>query len=267
MAPVLKSHKIGVLTPKRCIDLNCDVGESYGAYTIGNDDVLLKLASSVNIACGFHGGDAAVMRRTVELAVANNVAIGAHPGLPDLAGFGRRVMQVSAQEVYDMTLYQIAALEGFVLVAGGVMKHVKPHGALYNMLAPNETLSRGFVRAVADFDKSLTVVGLAGSIFLKTALDAGLKVAHEAFADRSYQADGSLTPRTNKGAIVSSAGEAAVQAVRIAVEKRVFSMSGAELSINAQTICLHGDSPHSAKYARAVVRSLKAAGVEIRALV
>lgn len=266
MVPVLKSSKIGTLAPKACIDLNCDVGESYGAYKIGNDEALLKLASSVNIACGFHGGDAAVMRRTVELAIANNVAIGAHPGLPDLAGFGRRAMHVSAQEIYDMTLYQIAALEGFVLVQGGAMKHVKPHGALYNMLAPNEVLSEGFVRAVADFDKSLTVVGLAGSVFLKTASDMGLKIAHETFADRSYQADGSLTPRSQAGAIVSSAGEAAAQAVSIAVEKRIFATDGSELLINAQTICLHGDAPHSDKYARAVVRSLKAAGVEIRAL-
>ena len=260
----LQPHKTSALAVKPMIDLNCDVGESFGAYSIGNDDTLLKLATSVNIACGFHGGDANVMRRTVELAIKYGVAIGAHPGLPDLAGFGRRTMNVSPQEVYDMTLYQIAALEGFVRVAGGRMSHVKPHGALYNMLAVREELSQAFVRAVVDFDKSLIVVGLAASIFVQVSLDGGVRAMHEAFADRTYQPDGSLTPRTRPDALMKSTGEAAAQAVGIALHQRAFATDGSELRIRADTICLHGDSPHSARYARAVVRALKSAGVELR---
>ncbi|MCS6809184.1 MAG: LamB/YcsF family protein [Candidatus Kapabacteria bacterium] len=260
-----RANKLG-LQAKLCIDVNCDVGESYGAYTIGNDEALMKLATSVNIACGFHAGDPAVMRRTVALAIKHGVSIGAHPGLPDRIGFGRRMMQITPHDVYDMTLYQIAALQGFVAAQGGAMRHVKPHGALYTMLASHEALAQSFAQAVIDFNNKLIVVGLAGSVFLQIAECMGLSVAHEAFADRRYQPDGSLTPRTEPCALVQSVGEAAAQAVRIAQEHTAVAVDGSEVPIYAQTICLHGDSPHSTKLARAVVRSLKSAGIELRAL-
>jgi UPF0271 protein len=262
-----KPQGITNLSTKPCIDLNCDVGEGFGVYSIGNDDALLKLATSVNIACGFHGGDAAVMRRTVRLAVENGVAIGAHPGLPDLAGFGRRTMNVSAQEVYDLTLYQIGALDGFARAAGGSMIHVKPHGALYNMLAANGELSEAFAQAVKDFDEKLILVGLAASALTEAGEKLRLRTAHEAFADRSYQPDGTLTPRSRPDALMHSTGEVVAQAVGIALHGRAFATDGSELLVKAHTICLHGDSPDSAKSARAVVRGLRAAGIDVRSLV
>lgn len=267
MQAEFKPRRLNELAIKPCIDLNCDIGEGFGAYTIGNDDALLKLATSVNIACGFHGGDAAVMRRTARLAVENGVAIGAHPGLPDLAGFGRRTMQVTPQEVYDMTLYQIGALEGFVRSASGAMTHVKPHGALYNMLAASSELSEAFVQAVKDFDTGLILVGLAASALTEMGEKYDLRTAHEAFADRTYQADGTLTPRSRSNALIHSTGEAAAQAVGIALHERVFATDGSEVSIQAHTICLHGDSPESAKFARAIMRGLRAAGLEVRSLI
>lgn len=267
MLTEFKPRKFTDLAVKPRIDLNCDIGEGFGAYAIGNDDALLKLATSVNIACGFHGGDAAVMRRTVGLAVEHGVAIGAHPGLPDLAGFGRRTMQVSPQEVYDMALYQIGALEGFVRAADGAMTHVKPHGALYNMLAAAPELAEAFAQAVRDFDTSLILVGMAASALTAAGERINLRTAHEAFADRTYQPDGSLTPRTRPNALMKSTGEAVAQAVGIALYQKAVAVDDSELTIRAHTICLHGDSPDSAKFARAVVRGLRAAGIELRSLV
>jgi UPF0271 protein len=256
----ISQHKI---RQKPHIDLNCDVGESFGAYSIGHDEALMKYASSVNIACGFHAGDPAVMRRTVELAITNGVAIGAHPGFQDKEGFGRRNIAVSAQEVYDMVLYQIAALEGFVRVAGGEMKHVKPHGALYNMLANSAELSAACAEAVQKFNKHLVFVALANSIMAKVAREQGLRVVEEGFADRTYQHNGLLTPRTEKNAMITSSGEAAHQAVSIVINNHARTFDDDTVVVRAETICLHGDNPDAVRFARAVVKGLKSAGIDI----
>jgi 5-oxoprolinase (ATP-hydrolysing) subunit A len=255
-----QEHKI---PQKPHIDLNCDVGESFGVYNIGNDEALMKYASSVNIACGFHAGDPAVMRRTVEMAVQNGVAIGAHPGFADKEGFGRRNIAVSAQEVYDMVLYQIAALEGFVRAAGGVMTHVKPHGALYNMLSNSAELSAACAEAVQKFNNNLVFVALANSVMARRARETGIRVVEEAFADRTYQHNGLLTPRSEKFAMILSSGEAAHQAVSIVVNNRARTFDNNTVFVRAETICLHGDSPESLRFARAVVKGLKSAGIDI----
>ena len=252
---------------KLCIDLNCDVGESFGAYTIGSDAALMKYASSVNIACGFHGGDPRVMRQTIQLALEHGVAIGAHPGLPDKEGFGRRTMQVSANEVFDMVLYQISAMNGMATALGGEMTHVKPHGALYNMLATNAELAAACAEAVYALKPSLIFVGLAGSAMIQAGEKIGLRTASEGFADRTYQADGTLTPRTKANALITSSGEAAAQAVSIVLNNRARTDTEGSICVRAQTICLHGDSPSAAPFARAVARGLRSAGIDIRSLV
>jgi 5-oxoprolinase (ATP-hydrolysing) subunit A len=252
---------------KPTIDLNCDMGESFGVYTIGDDAALMKYASSVNIACGFHSGDPSVMRHTVELALENGVAIGAHPGLPDLEGFGRRMMQISAREVFDMTLYQISALSGIATASGGKMTHVKPHGALYNMLATSAELSAACAEAIFALNPTLVFVGLANSLMMREGERIGLRTASEGFADRTYQADGTLTPRTKPNALITSSGEAAAQAVSIVLNNRARTADDGTVHVRAQTICLHGDNPDSVRFARAVVRGLRSAGIDIRALV
>lgn len=246
------------------IDLNCDMGESFGAYTIGNDSELIRYASSVNIACGFHAGDPRVMRRTVELALQHGVAIGAHPGLPDKEGFGRREMAVSAEEVYDMTLYQIAALDGITRAAGGAMIHVKPHGALYNMLAVSEALSSACAKAVYSFNPHLTFVGLANSTMTRVAAEHGLRIAEEGFADRTYLANGLLTPRSQPNALLHTREEAVRQAVRIALRREAQTHDSETVAVKAHTICLHGDNPDAVPFAEAVVRALQEAGVTVR---
>lgn len=264
------SIKLHSTATKLSIDLNCDMGESFGAYTIGNDAELIKYASSVNIACGFHGGDPRVMRSTVELALEYRVAIGAHPGLPDKEGFGRRKMQVSPEEVYDMTLYQISALDGVTRASGGIMTHVKPHGALYNMLAePNNhaaELSAACVEAIKKLNPMLMFVGLANSTMIRVAEKIGLRAVSEAFADRTYLANGLLTPRSEKNSVITSDKEAAEQAVSIATHHLARTADNNQVPVNAQTICLHGDSPHAVQFARAVTEELKLVGVEICAL-
>jgi 5-oxoprolinase (ATP-hydrolysing) subunit A len=252
---------------KPCIDLNCDVGESFGAYTIGSDKALMKYASSVNIACGFHGGDPRVMRETILFALEQGVAIGAHPGLPDKEGFGRRNMQVSAKEVFDMVLYQISAMNGMTAALGGKMTHVKPHGALYNMLATNTELAAACAEAVFALKPSLIFVGLAGSVMIQEGEKIGLRTASEGFADRTYQNDGMLTPRSKPNALITSSGEAAAQAVSIVLNNRARTNTEESIHVRAQTICLHGDSPDSVSFARAVMRGLKSAGIDIRSLV
>jgi 5-oxoprolinase (ATP-hydrolysing) subunit A len=236
-------------------------------YTIGDDSALMKYASSVNIACGFHGGDPSVMRYTMECAIENGVAIGAHPGLSDREGFGRRTMQISAKEVFDMTLYQISALSGMATALGGTMTHVKPHGALYNMLAINAELAAACAEAVYKLNQRLIFVGLAGSLMIQEGERIGLRTASEGFADRTYQTDGTLTPRSLPNALITSSGEAAAQAVSIVLNNRARTASDDSIHVRAQTICLHGDNPDSVRFARAVLRGLKSAGIEVRSLV
>ena len=227
------------------VDLNCDVGESYGAWPLGNDAEVLRHVTSANIACGFHAGDPGTMRRTVAIAVEHGVAVGAHPGLPDLAGFGRRVMDISAGEVRDLVMYQIGALRVFADAAGTRLTHVKPHGALYNMAAAKPELAKAIAEATRAVDPALLLYGLAGSHLVSAGRDAGLTVVEEAFADRRYNRDGTLTPRSAQGAMIDDVADAVAQGVRIAAEGKAATVDGAEVSVRAGTICIHGDSAHA----------------------
>lgn len=248
------------------VDLNCDLGESFGAYTMGLDEEILPFVTSANIACGFHGGDPAVMRKTVLLALQNEVAIGAHPGLPDLIGFGRRNMEITSQEAYDMVVYQIGALEGFVKAAGGKMHHVKPHGALYNMAAKKQELAEAIAEAVYKVNPELILFGLSGSELVLAGERIGLRTAHEVFADRTYQADGALTPRKQPDALITNQEQAVAQVIRMVKEGTVLSQQGQEVAIKADTVCLHGDGVHALMFARQIREFLANSGVLVKAV-
>jgi UPF0271 protein len=248
------------------IDLNCDMGESFGSYRLGQDEELLDYVSSANIACGFHAGDPATMRKAVNLCLRKGVAIGAHPGLPDLVGFGRREMAISPAEAYELTLYQLGALQAFVHAEGGRLQHVKPHGALYHMAAKRHELAAAIAAAVVSVSAELTLVGPTGSALLRAGADAGLRSAGEAFADRTYRRDGTLTPREQPGALVESAGEAAAQALRLVKEGRVQSADGDFLSLTAQTICIHGDGQQALAFARAIRELLERNSITLLSL-
>jgi UPF0271 protein len=251
---------------KTSIDLNCDMGESFGPWTMGTDEALLDSITSASIACGFHAGDPGTMRRTVQLALARGVAVGAHPGLPDLVGFGRREMAITPEEAYSLTVYQIGALMAFVRAEGGTMQHVKPHGALYNMAAQRAELAEAIASAVHDVDPTLILVGLAGSQLIRAAERAGLRTAGEAFADRRYQADGSLMQRSRSHAVITDPAEAVAQVVEIVGSGRVIDVEGGHLAINAETICIHSDTPGAAEFARQVRARLEAEGIEVKKL-
>jgi UPF0271 protein len=249
------------------IDLNCDMGESFGAYTIGADAEVMASISSANLACGFHGGDPGVMRRTVRLARDAGVAVGAHPGLPDLAGFGRRQMRVSPQEVEDMVLYQIGALVAVAHSEGVRLQHVKAHGALYNMAVRDRALADAVARAVASFDASLILFGLPGSELIRAGAACGLRVASEGFADRAYEPDGSLTPRSHAGAVIHDTDAVVRRAIRMAVDGKVATSDGSEIDVQVETICTHGDTPGAQALTRAIRAGLERAGVAIAPLV
>jgi UPF0271 protein len=246
------------------IDLNCDMGESFGNYSIGQDEALLDHVSSANIACGFHGGDASVMHKTVSMAVNKNVAIGAHPGYPDLQGFGRRDMKISPEEVYDIVLYQIGALMAFANAVGTKLNHVKPHGALYNTAANDKALASAIARAVRDADKNLILVGLSGSHLVHEGQHIGLKTASEVFADRSYQEDGTLMPRTSPFALITDPKRAAAQVLEMIFNKTVTTVSGKQIPVVAQTICIHGDGKHALAFAMTIADTLKQHHVHIQ---
>lgn len=247
------------------VDLNCDVGESFGAWRMGADEEVLPLVTSANIACGFHAGDPSTMLRTVRLAARHGVSVGAHPSLPDLQGFGRRRMDVSVEEAYALVVYQLGALKGFARTSGVRVAHVKPHGALYNLAARDAALAEAICRAVRDVDESLTVYGLAGSELVSQATALGLRAANEVFADRNYEADGSLTPRSRSDATIEDAALAADRAVRMVLEGRVAARDGSDVRIRADTICVHGDGANAAGIARALRQRLEAAGITIAA--
>jgi 5-oxoprolinase (ATP-hydrolysing) subunit A len=248
------------------VDLNCDMGESFGAYTVGDDAAILPFVSSANIACGFHGGDPSVMRATVHAAAAHRVAIGAHPGLPDLAGFGRREMAVTPQEVYDMTAYQVGALRGIAHAAGTSVFHVKPHGALYNMAAVRKPIADAIALAVRDIDASLTLVGLSGSCLIDAGRAQGLRTASEVFADRNYQRDGTLVPRSLPNAMVHDVDLAAARAVRMVQTRLVTAVDGSDISVLADTVCIHGDGPHALQFAQRIRAQLTAADIAVLSL-
>jgi UPF0271 protein len=247
------------------IDLNADAGESFGAYNLGNDEDLFPYVSSVNIACGFHAGDPAVMKRTVRLAMATGKAIGAHPGLPDLQGFGRRPIQITPEEAYDLVLYQIGALWAFVKAEGGILNHVKPHGALYNMAAVDANLAQAIAEAVYKFNPELILYGLSGSEMIKAGEKVNLRTASEVFADRTYQADGTLTSRKQPNALITDRQQAVSQVLRMVKEGKVSAMSGEEVTIKADTICIHGDGPHAVEFARTIHAALSLERIAMRA--
>jgi UPF0271 protein len=249
------------------IDLNADVGEGFGAWQMGADDALLGVVTSANIACGFHAGDPRVMDHTVARAVRAGVAVGAHPGHFDLRGFGRRAIPAEPDEVERDVLYQVGALMAFARAHGARLTHVKPHGALYNQAAEDESLARAIARGTARAGRELVLVGLCTTAVMRAAAEAeGLRFAGEAFADRRYNADGTLQSRRVAGAVITDPAAAAAQAVRIARDGAVEPAGGGLLALRADTICVHGDNPSALANARAVRRALEDAGLEVAAL-
>jgi UPF0271 protein len=248
------------------IDLNSDLGESFGPWPMGQDAALMDSITSANIACGFHAGDPGTMRQTLALARAKGVAVGAHPGFPDLVGFGRRELKASPAEVEDFVLYQVSALAGMAHAAGLRLQHVKAHGALYNMACHDRALAEAIARAVAAFDRSLILFGLPDSELLRAGAAAGLRVAAEVFADRAYDPDGSLTSRAKPNSVIHDRDTVVTRAVRMVKDKTVVATDGSILTLQADTICLHGDTAGAAELARAVRRGLEAAGIQIAAV-
>lgn len=247
------------------MDLNCDMGESFGVYRMGDDQAILPYITSANIACGFHGGDPLVMQTTLRLAAAHGVQVGAHPGYPDLQGFGRHNMELAPQEVEALVIYQVGALAGFCQAAGVTLRHVKPHGALYNQAAGDEKLATAIARGVRSFSADLILVGLAGSQLLAAGQAAGLQVAAEGFADRAYNPDGSLRSRKLPGAVLNQA-EAVAQALQLA-QQGVAIQAGEQLNYTPiDTLCIHGDTPGATAIAQAVKAALGSAGISVKAL-
>ena len=248
------------------IDINSDTGESFGVYTIGHDAGLFKSITSANVAAGFHAGDPSVLRNTIRLAKKHGVAVGAHPGFPDLAGFGRREMHVTPMEAEDLVLYQVAAVAGVAASEGVRLQHVKPHGALFNMAVRNAELAAAIARAVAVFDRTLILFGLPGSEILNAGRAARLRVAAEVFADRAYEPDGSLASRRKPGAVIHDASIVVARAVRMVKDRTVVAIDGTVVPLEADTICVHGDTPGSDDLAAQIRAGLEAAGVTVMAI-
>lgn len=245
------------------VDLNCDMGEAFGRWELGADAAIMAHVSSVNIACGAHAGDPAVMRRTLRLAKQHGVASGAHPGFADLAGFGRREIPVTAADATDLVLWQLGALEAMARAEQVRLRHVKAHGALYNMAARDRALADAIARAIASVDPALIMFGLPGSPMIEAGRAAGLRVASEGFADRAYQPDGSLAPRSRPGAVIDDAAAVVTRAVRMACEGVVLTPEGAEVALRVDTICVHGDTPGAAELTRRIREALQAAGASV----
>ncbi len=243
------------------IDFNCDMGESFGMYKLGYDEEVIRYITSANIACGFHAGDPMWMRTTVEMAEKYGVGVGAQPSFPDLMGFGRRNMMVSPEEARNDVTYQIGALQAFA--KDGKLQHVKPHGAMYNMAVADLTLARAICQAVKDVDPDMIVVALAGTDWVDLASEMGLRVAREAFADRAFTAQGTLVPRSQPGSVVHDVDAVVERSVKMVTEGKVTAITGEEVEFQADSLCLHGDTPGAVEVARAVREGLEAAGVKI----
>jgi 5-oxoprolinase (ATP-hydrolysing) subunit A len=248
------------------IDLNCDMGESFGAWRMGNDAALMDVVSSINVACGFHAGDASVMRQTVQTAIEKGVAIGAHPSFPDLQGFGRREMKMSSQEIFDTVLYQVSALKGICEAFGARLHHVKPHGALYNAAAKNAEIARAIAEAVKKIDANLIFYGLSNSLLLSEAEKLSLKTASEVFADRTYQADGNLTPRTQPNALIHDTEKAVSQVLEMVKNQQVTATNGEKVSLKSETICIHGDGANALEFATEIRRKLIENNISVKAI-
>jgi len=248
----------------KTVDLNCDMGESYGAWKMGDDAAVMPFITSANIACGFHGGDPATIRKTVRLAIDNGVAVGAHPSLPDIQGFGRRVMKISPQEMYDLVVYQAGAVEAFARAAGSKLHHIKCHGALYNMAANDEALSEAMVRAAKDLG-FVMLYALSKSKNYEIAKKLGVPVAGEVFADRGYSDDGTLAPRDQPGGMIEDAAKSVQQALGMVEDGIVVGLSGKRIPVAADTLCLHGDQPGAAKFAAELRNAFKQKGIQVAA--
>ena len=247
------------------VDINCDMGESYGAWTMGNDAAVMPLITSANIACGFHGGDPATIRKTMALAAEAKVAVGAHPSLPDLMGFGRRAMHITAQEMYDLVLYQAGAVAAFARAAGVPLHHVKCHGALYNMAATDEALSTALARAVKDLGGNVLLYALAGSKMVAAARQLGLGVVQEVFADRAYEDNGTLRPRSLAGAMIEDEAVAVSRVIEMVQRGQVQSHGGKPIAVSAGTVCLHGDQPGALQFATTLRQACARHGIAVAA--
>lgn len=245
------------------VDLNSDLGESFGQYTLGMDDKIIPLISSANVACGYHASDPMVMEKTVAMAEAAGIAVGAHPGFPDLMGFGRRNMNVTPGEARAYVLYQLGALYGFCRAKGIRMQHVKPHGALYNMAAKDYDLSKAVCEAIREFDPELIVLALSGGQLARAAMDLGLPTALEVFADRGYEEDGTLVDRRKEGAMITDEDQAISRVVRMVKEKKVTAVTGNDISIQADSVCVHGDGPKALAFVERIRQAFEKEGIEI----
>lgn len=245
------------------VDLNSDIGESFGDYKLGMDEEVLRHISSANIACGYHAGDPLTMNKTVEMAVKENVALGAHPGFPDMMGFGRREMKITAEEAKCYVKYQIGALWAFARSKGVNLQHVKIHGAFYNMAAKDAQLSEAIAEAIYETDKNLILVGLANSEMIKAGKKANLKVANEVFADRAYNADGTLVSRKKEGAVIHDKDEAIARVLKMVKEGKVTAITGEDIDIQADTICVHGDNPRAVEFVEKIRKTLQQECVQV----
>lgn len=246
------------------VDINCDLGESYGAYKIGNDKKIMPHITSANIACGFHAGDPMTMMQTINLAKKHGVAVGAHPGYPDLLGFGRREMHLTLEEVKNYTIYQVSALQGFAKIAGLNLQHVKPHGALYNTAVKDERTSRGIVEAVKTLDQNLIMFASPNSALAKVAAQAGLRVAYEFFADRAYNTDGSLVSRKEPNSIISEPSTVLERTLKVVKEGKVLAVNGKHITLGKlHTICVHGDTPTAIKLTEILKKELVKSGIQV----
>ncbi|MCR5008067.1 MAG: 5-oxoprolinase subunit PxpA [Oribacterium sp.] len=248
------------------IDLNSDIGESFGRYTLGMDSEIIPLITSANVACGFHASDPTVMHKTVEAAKAAGIRVGAHPGYPDLMGFGRRNMVVSGEEAYDYTLYQIGALDAFMKAQGMKLQHVKPHGAFYNMAAKDTAMSEDICKAIKDYDPELIVMALPSGELYKAAKAMGLRAAAEVFADRAYEEDGTLVNRKKPGAMITDENEALNRVIRMVKEQKVTAITGKDIDITVDSICVHGDGVKALEFVRKLREGLTKDGIEIKPL-
>lgn len=246
------------------IDLNCDLGESFGAFKVGQDEAVIPLITSANIACGYHAGDHNIMSKTVKLAKENQVAIGAHPGLYDLIGFGRRMIQLDPKDVYHLVVYQIGALASFTKIHGANLRHVKPHGALYNIAAEDIRIAQAIAEAVYDYDPTLILFALSGSKLVEAGRKLNLTVAEEVFADRTYLADGTLTPRTEPNSIIENNEKCLQQVLQMVIDQTVTTITGEEIPIQADTICVHGDSVCALNFVQYLNRELQKHHIRIQ---
>lgn len=248
------------------VDLNSDLGESFGRYTLGMDDKIIPLITSANVACGYHASDPVVMEKTIAMAKEAGIRVGAHPGFPDLMGFGRRNMNVSPAEARAYTLYQLGALDGFCRAAGIKLQHVKPHGALYNMAAKDYKLAEAICEAIQSFDKNLIVLALSGGELARAAKDMGLRTALEVFADRGYEEDGTLVDRRKEGAMITDEQEAIDRVIRMVKEKKVTAVTGRDIPIQADSVCVHGDGVKALAFVEKIRAALQKEEIQICSL-